>query len=67
MEKTTGRKDGCHLRRNILETMELLLEKIKIPTLSFTHPGGDEKKLMLLTEKPNEVKWLYWFVENKQL
>jgi hypothetical protein len=23
-EKTTGRKDGCHLRRNILETMELL-------------------------------------------
>jgi hypothetical protein len=31
LEKTTRRKDGGYLRRNILKTMELLLENIKIP------------------------------------
>jgi hypothetical protein len=38
LEKTTGRKDGCHLYRNILKTMELLLENVKIPTISFIPP-----------------------------
>jgi predicted DNA-binding protein with PD1-like motif len=30
LAETTGRKNGGHLYRNILKTMELLLENIKI-------------------------------------
>jgi hypothetical protein len=37
LAETTSRKDGCYLRRNILKTMELLLENIKIPPL-ILHP-----------------------------
>jgi hypothetical protein len=31
LAETTRRKNGGYLRRNILKTMELLMENIKIP------------------------------------